>query len=311
MTESHVPVLAGELIDMTAPAPGEVAVDCTFGAGGHARLIAERIGPTGTLVAIDRDPAAEDRFENFAGEVECETRFLRMDFVDGLRRLGEEELTADVVVFDLGISSMQVDARERGFSYAYDAPLDMRMDPTAGADARDVIADLDESTLAQVLRRYGEEPHARQIAREIVRRRPIDTTGELVEAIEAAIPAAVRRRFGGGHPAKRVFQAIRIVVNHELDDLDAALPEAWDLLRPGGRLAAISFHSLEDRRVKRFLTGLAQGCVCPPDFPVCVCGRTPDAELLNRRAVMPTPGELADNPRARSGRLRAARKLND
>jgi 16S rRNA (cytosine1402-N4)-methyltransferase len=311
MTESHVPVLAGELIDMTAPAPGEVAVDCTFGAGGHARLIAERIGPTGTLVAIDRDPAAEDRFEDFAGEVECETRFLRMDFVDGLRRLGEEELTADVVVFDLGISSMQVDARERGFSYAYDAPLDMRMDPTAGADARDVIADLDESTLAQVLRRYGEEPHARQIAREIVRRRPIDTTGELVEAIEAAIPAAVRRRFGGGHPAKRVFQAIRIVVNHELDDLDAALPEAWDLLRPGGRLAAISFHSLEDRRVKRFLTGLAQGCVCPPDFPVCVCGRTPDAELLNRRAVMPTPGELADNPRARSGRLRAARKLND
>ena len=158
-----------------------------------------------------------------------------------------------------------------------------------------------------MLRRYGEEPHARQIAREIVRRQgPIETTGELVEAIEAAIPAAVRRRFGGGHPAKRVFQAIRIVVNHELDDLDAALPEAWDLLRPGGRLAAISFHSLEDRRVKRFLAGLAQGCVCPPDFPVCVCGRTPEAELLNRRAVMPTPGELADNPRARSGRLRAA-----
>ncbi|HEY1359932.1 MAG TPA: 16S rRNA (cytosine(1402)-N(4))-methyltransferase RsmH [Thermoleophilaceae bacterium] len=311
MTASHIPVLAGELIDLTAPAPGELVVDCTFGAGGHARLIAERIGPAGTLVAMDRDPAAEERFDDFAGDAACETRFLRMDFVDGLRLLAEEGSDADVVLFDLGISSMQVDARERGFSYAYDAPLDMRMDPTQGPDARDLLNDLDQSTLAEVLRRFGEEPHARQIAREIARRRPLETTGELVDAIEAAIPAAVRRRFGGGHPAKRSFQAIRIAVNNELDDLDAALPEAWDLLRPGGRLAAISFHSLEDRRVKRFLTGLAQGCVCPPDFPVCVCGRTPDAELLNQRAVMPTPGELAENPRARSGRLRVGRKLAD
>jgi len=311
MTTSHVPVLAGELIELTAPAPGELVVDCTFGAGGHARLLAERIGPAGTLVAMDRDPAAEERFDEFADEAGCDTRFLRMDFVDGLRLLREEELAADIVLFDLGISSMQVDARERGFSYAYDAPLDMRMDPSGGPDAREILNDLDERTLAQVLRRYGEEPHARQIAREIVRRRPLETTGELVDAIQAAIPAAVRRRFGGGHPAKRAFQAIRIVVNHELDDLDAALPEAWDLLRGGGRLAAISFHSLEDRRVKRFLGGLARGCICPPDFPVCVCGRTPDAELLNQRAVMPTPGELAENPRARSGRLRVARKLAD
>jgi 16S rRNA (cytosine1402-N4)-methyltransferase len=311
MSSSHVPVLAGELIDLTAPDPGDVVVDCTFGVGGHARLVAERIGAGGTLVCIDRDPAAEERFEQFADEVACETRFLRMDFVDGLRLLRAEGLEADVVLFDLGISSMQVDARERGFSYAYDAPLDMRMDPTVGPDARELLGKLDEARLAQVLRRFGEEPHARQIAREIVRRRPIETTGELVEAIEAAIPAAVRRRFGGGHPAKRVFQAIRIAVNNELDDLDLALPEAWALLRPEGRLAAISFHSLEDRRVKRFLTERARGCVCPPDFPVCVCGRTPEAELLNRRAVMPTPGELADNPRAKSGRLRVARKLAD
>src|SRR3954454_13014989 len=309
MTGSHVPVLAGELIDLTAPAPGELVVDCTFGAGGHARLLAERIGPAGTLIAMDRDPAAEERYDEFADEVACETRFLRMDFVDGLRLLREEGVEADVVLFDLGISSMQVDARERGFSYAYDAPLDMRMDPSEGPDAREVLNDLDETTLAQVLRRYGEEPHARQIAREIVRRRPPETTGELVDAIQAAIPAAVRRRFGAGHPAKRAFQAIRIVVNHELDDLDAALPEAWDLLRTGGRLAAISFHSLEDRRVKRFLTGLAKGCVCPPDFPVCVCGRTPEADLLNQRAVIPTPGGLPATPRARSGRLRAGRKL--
>ena len=312
MTRTHVPVLAGELIDLTQPAPGETAVDCTFGAGGHARLVAERIGPTGTLVCIDRDPAAEEHFEELAREVACETRFLRMDYADGLELLNEEELQADVVYLDLGVSSMQVDARERGFSYSYDAPLDMRMDPGQELDAREVVNDWDERRLAQLFRRYGEDPNARRIAREIVRRResaPITTTGELVAAIESALPAAVRRRFGGGHPAKRVFQAVRIAVNAELDSLDRALPLAWSVLRENGRLAAISFHSLEDRRVKRFLAGLARGCICPPDFPVCVCGHEPEAELLTGRAVAPTPGEVADNPRAKSGRLRAARKL--
>jgi 16S rRNA (cytosine1402-N4)-methyltransferase len=312
MTRTHVPVLAGELIDLTQPAPGETAVDCTFGAGGHARLVAERIGPTGTLVCIDRDPAAEEHFEELAREVACETRFLRMDYADGLELLNEEELQADVVYLDLGVSSMQVDARERGFSYSYDAPLDMRMDPGQGLDASEIVNDWDERRLAQLFRRYGEDPNARRIAREIVRRResaPITTTGELVAAIEAALPAAVRRRFGGGHPAKRVFQAVRIAVNAELDSLDRALPLAWSVLRENGRLAAISFHSLEDRRVKRFLAELARGCICPPDFPVCVCGHEPEAELLTGRAVSPTPGEVADNPRAKSGRLRAARKL--
>jgi 16S rRNA (cytosine1402-N4)-methyltransferase len=312
MTRTHVPVLAGELIALTHPAPGETAVDCTFGAGGHARLVAERIGPTGTLVCIDRDPAAEERFDELAREVACETRFLRMDYADGLALLSEEELRADIVYLDLGISSMQVDARERGFSYSYDAPLDMRMDPGQKLDARAIVNGWDERQLGQLFRRYGEEPNARRIAREIVRRReaaPITTTGELVAAIEAALPAAVRRRFGAGHPAKRVFQAVRIAVNAELDSLDRALPLAWGLLRDEGRFAAISFHSLEDRRVKRFLADRARGCICPPDFPVCVCGREPEADLLTRRPVAPTPGEVADNPRAKSGRLRAARKL--
>jgi 16S rRNA (cytosine1402-N4)-methyltransferase len=312
MTRTHVPVLAGELIDLTQPAAGETAVDCTFGAGGHARLVAERIGPTGTLVCIDRDPAAEERFEELAREVACETRFLRMDYADGLELLSEEELRADIVYLDLGVSSMQVDARERGFSYSYDAPLDMRMDPGQELDAREIVNGWDERQLAQLFRTYGEDPNARRIAREIVKRRetaPITTTGELVAAIEAALPAAVRRRFGGGHPAKRVFQAVRIAVNAELDSLDRALPLAWGLLGENGRLAAISFHSLEDRRVKRFLAERARGCICPPDFPVCVCGREPEAELLTGRAVAPTPGEVADNPRAKSGRLRAARKL--
>ena len=312
MTRTHVPVLAGELIDIAAPAAGEIAVDCTFGAGGHARLVADRLGSSGTLVCIDRDPVAEERFEELAREAPCETRFLRMDYADGLALLAEEGVRADLVYLDLGISSMQVDARERGFSYSYDAPLDMRMDPDQDVDAREVVNGWEERRLAQIFRRYGEEPSARRIAHEIVRRReraPIDTTAELVAAVEAALPAAVRRSFGGGHPAKRVFQAVRIAVNDELESLDRALPLAWELLRDDGRLAAISFHSLEDRRVKRFLVERARGCVCPPDFPVCVCGHEPEAELLTRRPVGPSPGEVADNPRSRSGKLRVARKL--
>jgi 16S rRNA (cytosine1402-N4)-methyltransferase len=186
------------------------------------------------------------------------------------------------------------------------------MDPGQQLDAREIVNTWDERQLAQLFRRLGEDPNSARIAREIVRRRdrsPIETTGELVAAIEAALPAAVRRRFGAGSPAKRVFQAIRIAVNAELDSLDQALPLAWELLDEGGRLAAISFHSLEDRRVKRFLAERARGCVCPPDFPVCVCGREPEAELLTGRAVVPSAGEVADNPRAKSSRLRSARKL--
>ena len=312
MTRTHVPVLAGELIELLDPRPGETAVDCTFGDGGHARLVAGRIGAAGTLVCVDRDPAAEERFEDFAREVECDTRFLRMDHADALELLAAEGLEADMAYLDLGVSSMQIDTWERGFSYSYDAPLDMRMDPGQELDARAVVNDWDERRLAQLFRTYGEERFARQIARAIDRRRrrePIETTNELVETIKSALPAPAR--FGGGHPAKRVFQAIRIAVNDELAALERALPAAWELLRPGGRLAAISFHSLEDRRVKRFLAARARGCICPPDLPVCACGRTPEAEVLTQRAVAPTPGEVAHNPRAGSGRLRAARRIEE
>jgi 16S rRNA (cytosine1402-N4)-methyltransferase len=205
---------------------------------------------------------------------------------------------------------MQIDTWERGFSYSYDAPLDMRMDTEQELDAREVVNGWDERRLAQLFQRYGEERFARPIARAIVRRRdrgPIETTNELVETIKNAVPAPAR--FGGGHPAKRVFQAIRIAVNDELGELDRALPAAWAVLRTGGRVGAISFHSLEDRRVKRFLADRARGCICPPDLPVCGCGRVPEAELMTQRAVAPTPGEIAHNPRAASGRLRAARKI--
>jgi 16S rRNA (cytosine1402-N4)-methyltransferase len=310
MTRAHVPVLAGELVSLLDPRPGEVAIDCTFGAGGHARLVAERLGAGGTLVCVDRDPAAAERYEDFAHEVPCETRFVAADFADALDGLAAEGLVADAVYLDLGVSSMQLDQWERGFSYSYDAPLDMRMDPAQPLDAREVVNGWDERRLAQAFRSYGEERFAGQIARAIVRRReqdPIETTQQLADTIAAAIPAPAR--FAGGHPAKRVFQAIRIAVNGELEALDAALPAAWALLRPGGRLAAISFHSLEDRRVKRFLAERAQGCTCPPDFPICVCGHEPEAELLGRRAVVPSDDEVASNPRARSAKLRAARKV--
>jgi 16S rRNA (cytosine1402-N4)-methyltransferase len=310
MARTHVPVLAGELIAALDPAPGAVAVDCTFGAGGHARLVADRIGSTGEIICIDRDPQAEEHFADFAAEAACATRFIQGDYADVLPELLAEGLAADLVYLDLGISSMQVDARERGFSYSYDAPLDMRMDPSSELDARTVVNEWPEARLASIFRQYGEERFARRIAREIVRHRaqaPIESTMELVDAIKRAVPTPAQ--FAGGHPARRVFQAIRIAVNDELESLERALPAAWELLRPGGRMAAISFHSLEDRMVKRFFVDLARGCICPPDLPVCGCGREPEAELVNRRAVRPSAGEVAGNPRAQSGRLRAALKL--
>lgn len=307
MPTEHVPVLAAELIRDAAPQPGETVVDCTFGGGGHSRLIAERLGPGGTLICVDRDPAARDRFESIAHEASCATRFIRSDFVSALAELGAEGTRPDVILFDLGVSSMQIDAWERGFSYSFDAPLDMRMDPNSEPSAETILNEWPESRIAETLRAYGEERNARSIAREIVARRPLETTSNLVDAVRAGVPPKVR--FGRGNPAKRTFQAIRIAVNGELEALDAALPSAWDLLAPGGRLAAISFHSLEDRRVKRFLVDRARGCVCPPEFPVCRCGLEPEAELITRGGVAPSAGELADNPRSSSAHLRVARKL--
>lgn len=310
MTTEHVPVLSAELLALLDPQPGQTVVDCTFGAGGHARLVAERIGPEGTLIAIDRDPEARERFAAFAEEAVCATRFVGGSYVEALESLALEGLRAELVYFDLGLSSMQIDTRERGFSYSYDAPLDMRMDPRQELTAREIVGSWDERRLAGILRELGEERHAAAIARAIVRGRehePIETSQQLVEVICSALPAPAR--FGGGHPAKRSFQALRIAVNDELGQLEGALPLAWELLRVGGVLAGISFHSLEDRRVKRFLAARAQGCICPPQLPVCACGREPEAALLTRGAVTPSAEEVAANPRASSARLRAARKL--
>ena len=307
--KDHEPVLAEELIDLLDPSPGETFVDCTFGGGGHARLIAERLGPEGELIAVDRDPAAEERWREFSSELPCRARFLRADFVAALEGLRGEGIRPDGIVFDLGMSSMQVDAWERGFSYSYDAPLDMRMDPTQSLSAATVVNQWPQDRLALAIRELGEERRAGSIAREIVKRRPIETTAGLVSAIKAAIPPS--ERFGRGHPAKRTFQAIRIAVNGELDSLDRALPLSWGILKVGGRLGAISFHSLEDRRVKRFLADRARGCICPPELPACVCGREPEAELITKRAVSPGTEELERNPRAGSAHLRAALKIRE
>ena len=308
MPTDHVPVLAAEVIRETAPRPGETVIDCTFGGGGHSRLLAERIGPDGTLIAIDRDPAAEERFHQIAHEAPCEMRFVRADFAAALTDLAGAGIRPDVVLFDFGVSSMQIDAWERGFSYSFDAPLDMRMDPDAATSARTVVNEWPESRIAEALRNYADEKHARSIARRIVEHRPLATTSELVEAVRAGLPPSAR--FGRGNPAKRTFQAIRIAVNGELEAIDAALPQAWDMLATGGRLAAISFHSLEDRRVKRFLADRARGCVCPPEFPVCRCGLEPEAKLITRGGVAPSAGEIADNPRSASAHLRVAEKLD-
>ncbi len=308
MPIEHVPVLAAELIRLAGPEPGETVVDATFGGGGHSRLIAERLGPDGTLICVDRDPAAGERFEQLAHEAPCETRFIRSDFVAALAELASEGVRPDLILFDFGVSSMQIDAAERGFSYSFDAPLDMRMDPGSELTARELVNEWPESRIAEILRSYGEERNARSIARQIAARRPLETTSELVETVRAGVPPKVR--FGRGNPAKRTFQAIRIAVNGELAAIDAALPSAWDLLAPGGRLAAISFHSLEDRRVKRFLVDRARGCICPPEVPVCQCGLEPEAELLTRGGLAPSAGEVAANPRSSSAHLRIARKLD-
>jgi 16S rRNA (cytosine1402-N4)-methyltransferase len=307
----HVPVLAEEVRELLSVRPGETVVDGTFGAGGHSRLLAADLQGHGKLVAIDRDPTVRPYFDRVKASARgVQTRFLRGDYAVVLGRLAGNGVKADVVLLDLGLSSMQVDRPERGFSYATDAPLDMRMDPSEEVSAADVVNTWDARELETIFRRYGEERYARQIARGIVRRREssrIERTGQLVDVVRASIPAPVR--FGEGHPAKRVFQALRIEVNHELDSLEAGLPAAFEMLRPGGRLAVISFHSLEDRIAKRFLRDRARGCTCPPELPVCVCGHEPELRILTPKPVRPSAREVDSNPRAAPGRLRAAVKV--
>ncbi len=307
----HIPVLAEEVRELLAVQPGETVVDATFGAGGHSRVLVADLAGQGKLIAIDRDPTVRPYFDRVkASSRGVQARFLRGDYAVVLTQLAANGVKADAVLLDLGLSSMQVDRPERGFSYATDAPLDMRMDPSEDLTAADVVNTWEERELETIFRRYGEERYARQIARGIARRRvetPITRTSQLVDVVRASIPAP--GRFGDGHPAKRVFQALRIEVNHELASLETGLPAAFEMLRPAGRLAVISFQSLEDRIAKHFLRERARGCTCPPELPVCVCGHEPEVRILTPKPLRPSAREIDSNPRAASARLRAAAKV--
>jgi len=307
----HTPVLLDEVLHYLSPHDGSVVVDCTLGGAGHAAVIASAIAPTGLLVGIDQDDAALAAAADVL-RLGQQTTLIKGNFGDLDRLLSEANIPyVDGFLFDLGVSSPQLDFVERGFSYKGNAPLDMRMDPAAGGiTAADVVNSYQESDLARVIREYGEERWATRIAAFIVAaraRRPVTSTSELVDIIKSAVPAGARA--DGPHPARRTFQALRIEVNRELEVLEQALESAVRWLVPGGRIVVISYHSLEDRTAKQVFARHAQTCTCPPDLPVCVCGVVPVLRVLTRRAVVPTPEEVERNPRSRSAKLRAAEKL--
>lgn len=308
MNFSHKPVLLEETIDALNIKPDGIYVDGTAGGGGHSSEILKRLSPKGRLVSIDQDPdaieAVTERFKDYKNSIICKGNF--SDVVSIVNGLGIESI--DGIMLDIGVSSRQLDTPERGFSFHYDAPLDMRMSQS-GASAYDLVNQLSYEQLVKIISRYGEERFAKQITRAIIRERekqPIATTLQLAEIIKAAVPAAKRRE---GHPARQTFQALRIAVNGELDRLEEGLQGGFELLKPGGRMAVITFHSLEDRIVKRAMAKWCTGCTCPKDFPVCVCGNKPKAELALRKPVEASEKELSENPRARSARLRAVTKL--
>ena len=311
----HVPVMLDEVLAELDPRPGEVVCDCTLGGAGHSVELARRVAPDGLSLGIDQDEMAlEAASRRLAGEVpEADVRLLRGNFGDLDELLVEAEVPGvDCFLFDLGVSSPQLDIPERGFSYHEDAPLDMRMNSGNNTlTAAEVVNTYNEADLTRILRVYGDERFASRIARRIVERRakePIETTLQLVEVIKGAIPAAARRT--GGHPARRAFQALRIEVNHELDVLDRGLRAAVRWANPGGRICVISYHSLEDRIVKHVFSELSQGCTCPPDLPVCVCGHVPIVEVRTRKPLVASKEEVAANPRSRSALMRVAVKLD-
>ena len=309
MEFSHVPVLLEECIQGLAIRPSGIYVDGTAGGAGHSREIAKRLGPQGRLIAIDKDPdavaIAGERLREFPQATVVQNDFANIPLV--LDELGIDRV--DGILLDLGVSSHQLDTAERGFSYNFDATLDMRMSQS-GLSAYDIVNTYSVEDITRILREFSEEKFAYRIAQNIEKARqqkPVETTFELVEIIKQSIPAAARRE--GGHPAKRTFQALRIAVNQELDHLSICLDDAFERLAPGGRFAVITFHSLEDRMVKQKFAALAKGCICPPDFPVCVCGHKPRAKLVNRKPIEATAEELAANKRSHSAKLRVCERL--
>jgi 16S rRNA (cytosine1402-N4)-methyltransferase len=309
----HETVLLQETVASVLPKTDGQYIDCTLGGAGHSEQLLRQSSPGGRLLAIDQDETAlchaRERLSQYSNRTVFAHANFRKVYEVGIQN-GFENV--DGIIFDLGVSSPQFDEAKRGFSYRQDAPLDMRMDRTNATTAADLIRNLDEQELASIFFRYGEEKFSRRIARAITRQRaiaPVETTTELAELVKAAIPAATRRT--GGHPAKRVFQALRIAVNDELGALEEAISGAFRLLRPRGRLAVITFHSLEDRIVKHMFVEWTKGCVCPPDFPICQCNRKPAGKLVARKPILPGDEEVEFNSRARSAKLRVIEKLAD
>ncbi len=305
---SHVSVLLHETVDSLNVRPGGIYADGTLGGGGHSAYLLEQLGKTGRLIGIDQDSEAISAAKKRISE-EYDVLYINRNFSDIKEILKECQIEGlDGAMLDLGVSSHQLDEADRGFSYRFDAPLDMRMNRDASLSAYDVVNSYSEEELANIIFHYGEERFARKIARLIVKKReqaPIKTTFELTEVIRSAMGGKTADK----HPAKRTFQAIRIEVNKELDVLQTALTDFFDCLNPGGRLAVITFHSLEDRMVKQAFRELCRGCTCPPEFPVCVCGNQPKGKLVLRKAVQATDEELAVNPRSKSAKLRVIEKL--
>lgn len=308
MEYKHYPVLYKELIEALNIKPGGTYCDCTFGGGGHSSLVLEKLGPTGRLFAIDRD---EDAGKNAEKLDDSRLTFLKGNFSDVKSLLASRGAgMVDGIIADLGVSSYQIDNAERGFSYSKNAPLDMRMDRSQPLDAAGVVNSYDEKRLADIIYMFGEERYSRRIAAAIVRERkeaPITTTLQLKTIIEAAVPAEYR--YSGGSAAKRTFQAIRIEVNSELDILPSFIYDAAGLLTQGGRLAVITFHSLEDRIVKTCIADLEKSCTCPPDFPICICGGKQVLKKVNKKVITPGEEELGENTRSHSAKLRVAEKI--
>jgi 16S rRNA (cytosine1402-N4)-methyltransferase len=313
MKEEHLPVLVEEVMSMLAPAPGSLQIDATVGGGGHTGRILEATDPDGRLLGIDADGAAIARVDGRLRPRFGDRLVLRRANFRELRTVAPDAgfAAVDGLLFDLGLSSFQLADAGRGFGFRTGGPLDMRFDTTRGIPASELLATLDARELSALFKRYGEEPQAGRIARAIVAKRSsaaIETAEDLAALVQRVAPGDPRKRHRI-HPATRVFQALRIAVNEELEALEEGLAAAVDLLRPGGRLVVLSYHSLEDRIVKRFFAAERRGCVCPPELPVCVCGRNPRLRLVTRPSLTPTPAEVAANPRARSARLRAAERL--
>ncbi len=301
----HIPVLYQEALAGLQPRPGGRYIDCTVGGGGHARGILELSSPDGQLLGIDIDPLAIEIAAERLRDYTSRFTLVNANFANLMEIVERHDFhPVDGILFDLGISSFQLEQGERGFSFQREGPLDMRFDLEGEQTAADLVNCLPEEELAEILLRYGEERQARRIARAIVSHRPLTTTRELAEVVRRAVP-----RRGKIHPATKTFQALRIAVNDELENLAKALPQAVEILAPGGRLVVISFHSLEDRIVKRFFRDEARGCICPPGIPVCICGHKPTLEIVTKRPIRPSAEEVKANPRSRSARLRVASRI--